>query len=149
MPFDFIEDLAGEHQITVDRMAFERAMESQREKARAKSAFEGRKGQEFTFSSDDARQGLGAAGDRFEGYTTMTVKGTPVIALFDKQRRQVPELEEGSEGYAALGQTPFYVESCGQVSDVGQLHAQAAGAAADRKGSPGLPPECPDSIGFI
>ena len=42
-----------------------------------------------------------------------------MIALFDKQRRQVNELEEGAEGYAALGQTPFYVESGGQVSDVG------------------------------
>ena len=134
MPLDFIEDLAGERQIAVDREAFERAMEGQREKARAKSAFEGKKGQEFIFSSDDAQQGLGAAGDRFEGYTTTTVKGTPVIALFDKQRRQVAELKEGSEGYAALGQTPFYLESGGQVSDVGQLHAQASGAAAEVEG---------------
>ena len=134
MPLDFIEDLASERRIAVDRQAFERAMEGQREKARARSAFEGKKGQEFIFSSDNAQQGLGAAGDRFEGYTTTTVKGTPVIALFDKQRRQVHELEEGSEGYAALGQTPFYLESGGQVSDVGQLHAQASGAAAEVDG---------------
>jgi alanyl-tRNA synthetase len=74
---------------------------------------------------------LSAAGDRFEGYTTTTVKGTPVIALFDKDRRQVKELKEGSEGYAALGQTPFYVEAGGQVSDVGSLHADASGASAN------------------
>ena len=68
----------------------------------------------------ESQQGLSAAGDRFEGYTTTTVKGTPVIALFDKERRQVKELDaKESEGYAALGQTPFYVESGGQVSDVG------------------------------
>ena len=134
MPLDFIEDLAGERQVTVDREAFERAMEGQRDKARAKSAFEGKKGQEFVFSSDDAQHGLGAAGDRFEGYTTTTVKGTPVIALFDKQRRQVIELKEGSDGYAALGQTPFYLESGGQVSDVGQFHAQASGAEAEVEG---------------
>ena len=131
MPLDFIEDLAGERQIAVDREAFERAMEGQRKKARAKSAFEGKKGQEFTFSTADAQQGLNTAGDRFEGYTSTTVKGTPVIALFDNQRRQVTELEEGSAGYAALGQTPFYLESGGQVSDVGQLHALASGASAD------------------
>ena len=130
LPLDFIEDLAGERQVVVDREAFERAMEGQREKARAKSAFEGKKGQEFVFASDQSQQGLSAAGDRFEGYTTTTVKGTPVIALFDKERRQVRELNEGSEGYAALGQTPFYVEAGGQVSDVGSLHADASGASA-------------------
>ena len=143
LPLDFIEDLAGEKQAAVDRLAFERAMEGQREKARAKSAFEGKKGQEFVFSSDDSQHGLSAAGDRFEGYTTTTVKGTPVIALFDKQRRQVSELKEGSEGYAALGQTPFYLEAGGQVSDVGHLRADASGASADVQGltkiSAGMP----------
>ena len=130
LPLDFIEDLAGERQVGVDRAAFDRAMEGQREKARAKSAFEGKKGQEFIFESDQSQQGLSAAGDRFEGYTTTSVKGTPVIALFDKERRQVKELTQGAEGYAALGRTPFYVESGGQVSDVGSLHADASGASA-------------------
>ena len=134
LPLDFIEDLAGERQVAVDRAAFERAMETQREKARAKSAFEGKKGQEFVFTSDQSQQGLSAAGDRFEGYTTTSVKGTPVVALFDKNRRQVKELKEGSEGYAALGRTPFYVEAGGQVSDVGYLHADASGASAHVEG---------------
>ena len=130
VPLDFVEDIAGERRVSVDREGFERAMQRQQENARSKSAFEGKKGQEFVFSSDEAQQGLSAAGDRFEGYTTTTVKGTPVIALFDKERRQVKELKEGSEGYAALGQTPFYLEAGGQVSDVGNLHADASGASA-------------------
>jgi alanyl-tRNA synthetase len=143
LPLDFIEDLAGEKHVGVDRDAFDRAMAGQREKARAKSAFEGPKGQEFVFESDEAQRTLSAAGDKFEGYTTTTVRGTPVIALFDSQRRQVKELEAGSKGYAALGQTPFYLESGGQVSDVGQLHADASGASAHVEGltrmSAGLP----------
>ncbi|HEY0284634.1 MAG TPA: alanine--tRNA ligase [Vicinamibacterales bacterium] len=130
VPLDFVEDVASERRVTVDRPGFERAMQRQQDQARAKSAFDGRKGQEFVFSSDEAQQGLSAAGDRFEGYTTTTVKGTPVIALFDKERRQVTALGEGSEGYAALGQTPFYVEAGGQVSDIGDLHADASGASA-------------------
>jgi alanyl-tRNA synthetase len=130
LPLDFIDDLAGERHVSVDRDAFGRAMEGQREKARSKSAFEGKKGHAFVFSSDQSQQGLSGVGDRFEGYTTTTVKGTPVIALFDKDRRQVKELKEGSEGYAALGQTPFYLEAGGQVSDVGSLHADASGASA-------------------
>jgi alanyl-tRNA synthetase len=134
LPLDFIEDLAGEKQVGVDRAAFDRAMEGQREKARAKSAFEGKKGQEFVFLSDQSQRGLTSAGDRFEGYTTTTVKGTPVVALFDQQRRQVRELPEGADGYAALGQTPFYLEAGGQVSDVGHLHSDASGASADVQG---------------
>jgi alanyl-tRNA synthetase len=143
LPLDFIEDIAGERQVSVEREAFDRAMEGQREKARAKSAFDGKKGQEFVFTSDDSLQGLSTAGDRFEGYTTTTVKGTPVIALFDENRRQVKELREGSEGYAALGTTPFYAEAGGQVSDVGYLHADASGASAHVDGmariSTGMP----------
>jgi alanyl-tRNA synthetase len=131
IPFDFIEDLAGERHVTIDREVFERAMEGQRDKARAKSAFEGKKGQEFVFASDDARLVLNSAGDRFEGYSTTEVKGTPVVALFDRDRRQVTELGEGADGYAALGQTPFYVESGGQVSDVGGLSAKATGTTAE------------------
>jgi alanyl-tRNA synthetase len=130
LPLDFIEDLASERGTSVDREGFGRAMEGQRDKARAKSAFEGKKGAEFTFESTEAQQGVSAAGDRFEGYTTTTVKGTPVLALFDKDRREVKELKGGSEGYAALGSTPFYLESGGQVSDVGELRAEASGAAA-------------------
>ena len=103
LPLDFIEDLAGERQVGVDREAFDRAMEGQREKARAKSAFEGKKGQEFVFESDQSQQGLSAAGDRFEGYTTTTVKGTPVIALFDKERRQVKELDARSRRLRGAG----------------------------------------------
>ena len=134
LPLDFIEDLAGERHVGVDREAFERAMEGQREKARAKSAFEGKKGQEFVFDSDQSQRGLTAAGDRFEGYTTTTVKGTPVIALFDSERRQVKQLSEGAAGYAALGQTPFYVEAGGQVSDIGSLHSEASSASAHVEG---------------
>ncbi|HEV3215794.1 MAG TPA: alanine--tRNA ligase [Vicinamibacterales bacterium] len=130
MPLDFIEDLAGERHVTVDREGYERAMEAQRVRARARKTFEGKQGAEFTFASEEAQQDLRSAGDRFEGYTTTRVKGTPVVALFDKDRREVRELKEGSEGYAALGSTPFYLESGGQVSDVGELRSEASGAAA-------------------
>jgi alanyl-tRNA synthetase len=130
LPLDFIEDLASERKVGVDHQGFERAMEGQREKARAKSGFDGKKVQEFAFASNESQRGLSTAGDRFEGYTTTTVKGTPVLALFDRDRRQVAELKEGSDGYAALGSTPFYLESGGQVSDVGELRSDATGAAA-------------------
>ena len=40
VPLDFIEDLAGQRGLTIDREALRRAMEAQREQARAGSAFE-------------------------------------------------------------------------------------------------------------
>ena len=41
LPYDFIEDTAATQDVTVDRAGYERAMEGQRGKARAKSAFKG------------------------------------------------------------------------------------------------------------
>src|SRR6266478_5544006 len=53
VPFDFIEDTAATQGVTVDREAYERAMEGQRDKARAQSAFGGgKKGEEFALPTD-------------------------------------------------------------------------------------------------
>ncbi len=127
LPLDFIEDLASERKMAVDRMAFDEAMATQREKARAKSAFDGRGGHdvEFRFVSDAAREALRTTPDQFEGYTATTVKGIPVVALFDENREQVIELAKGARGYVVLARTPFYLEAGGQVSDSGRLYSEA------------------------
>ncbi len=64
LPLDFIEDLTSERKLTLDRAAFDAAMESQRDKARAKSAFDGKKTEEFTFSDPSVADRLRVAGDR-------------------------------------------------------------------------------------
>jgi alanyl-tRNA synthetase len=83
------------------------------------------------------------AGDRFEGYTTTTVKDSHVLALFDAARHQVSELPAGSTGFVVLDVTPFYLESGGQVSDVGTLRNEAGTVLARVTGvlrlGPGLP----------
>src|SRR5215510_4578800 len=56
VPLDFMEDLSAQRGLTIDREGYERAMEGQRERARAGSAFETRKTQEFVYSSDEARK---------------------------------------------------------------------------------------------
>src|SRR5213593_4210892 len=66
VPYDFIDDTAATHDVKVDKPGFDRAMEGQRDKARAGSAFGGGKKEE-EFAVDDAQ--LKSAGDRFEGYT--------------------------------------------------------------------------------
>jgi alanyl-tRNA synthetase len=128
VPYDFIEDTAATQGVTVDRGAFDAAMEGQRDKARAGSAFGGRKAEDFALPDDAA--GLKDAGDRFEGYSTTRVSGVPVVALFDEKRQPVDALPAGESGYIALARTPFYVEAGGQVSDSGRIVNEATGASA-------------------
>src|SRR5687768_1971185 len=89
LPRDFIEDLASNQGLRFDAEGFDQAMAGQREKARAGSAFEGKKGEEFTFASDEARESLRHAGDAFEGYSDTVVKGVSVLALFDAKKKPV------------------------------------------------------------
>jgi alanyl-tRNA synthetase len=140
VPYDFIEDTAATQGVTVDRAAFDAAMEGQRDKARAGSAFGGKKTAEFVLS-DDAR--LKEAGDQFEGYSTTRVVGVPVLSLFDEARQPVDVLAAPASGYLAIGRTPFYLEAGGQVSDSGRIVNEATGASAAVEGlvriRPGLP----------
>jgi alanyl-tRNA synthetase len=122
LPRDFIEDMVEDRKLALDRDGFERAMEGQREKARAKSSFKGAAAQGAAWTaSDDVRAELERLGDHiFRGYET-TALNTQILALFDAGQQQVESLEPGGEGYAALAETPFYLEAGGQVSDLGTI----------------------------
>jgi alanyl-tRNA synthetase len=123
VPLDFAEDLASQRGLVIDREGYEAAMEAQRERARAGSAFETKKATGFEFRDAAERTRLEGLGDRFEGYATTDVDDAAVVAVFDDARRQAERLEGGSTGYVVLDRTPFYVESGGQVSDAGQFLA--------------------------
>jgi alanyl-tRNA synthetase len=114
--------------VHVDREGFDRAMEAQRSKARAQSAFGGPVRTGTPFAVDEAR--LADVGDQFEGYSATTVPGVPIVALFDDARQPVEELPAGANGYVALARTPFYLEAGGQVSDAGRIVNEATGASA-------------------
>jgi alanyl-tRNA synthetase len=122
VPFDFAEDLAGQRGLSIDRAAFDASMDTQRERARAKSAFDTKKAAAFSYASDSERQRLETLPDRFEGYDVMTCQAS-VVALFDDDRKTVDRLPADASGYVVLDRTPFYVEAGGQVSDTGTLSA--------------------------
>ena len=134
LPLDFIEDIAEERQLQLDRKGFERAMAEQREQSRASHTFDTGAANDFDYATADSRQSLQTAGDQFDGYDSVRSDDVAVLALFDSARRQVPELGEGATGYAVLERTPFYVEAGGQVSDKGQLVGNIGRAKVDAMG---------------
>jgi alanyl-tRNA synthetase len=128
LPRDFIEDLTGAQGLRFDTDGFERAMESQREKARAKSAFSGGEGPTWN-TRPDASAVLNTP-DVFKGYDATRVN-TQVIELLKEAgntRAPADALSAGESGFVALAETPFYLESGGQVSDLGRLTGPAVEA---------------------
>ena len=139
IPYDFIEDTAATHEVRVDRDGYERAMQTQRDTARGKSAFGGsRRAAEFEVADESA---LKSAADRFDGYTETRVADVPVVALFDGGRQPVNAIGPGGTGFVALARTPFYLEAGGQVSDTGRLVGSATRAIVEgiSRIGPGLP----------
>ncbi len=131
VPRDFIEDMAEQRQVAFDKAGFERAMEGQKEKARAGHSFGLATAGDGTLAA--STEALRGTPDQFDGYAATRLDGLAVLVLLDTEGRTVVELQEGQEGYLALTRTPFYVESGGQVSDTGVITA-ASGARARVEG---------------
>ncbi|WP_404363417.1 alanine--tRNA ligase [Marinobacter sp.] len=108
-PVDLTNDIARERGLTLDYEGYERAMNSQRERARAASKFG------LDYNADDLR---------LEGRTEFT--GYEHIDGHEKIRTvlvggEEKNAEAGDEAVVVLERTPFYAESGGQVGDTGLL----------------------------
>jgi alanyl-tRNA synthetase len=137
VPRDFIEDMVEERKLTLDREGFDRAMAGQRDKARARSKFGTQAASETAWQ---LRPGLASAPDTFRGYDTTSLE-SEIVELLDATRQPVERLSAGDEGFAALAETPFYLQSGGQVSDSGRLIAPGGEAEVTDlvKGPHGVP----------
>jgi alanyl-tRNA synthetase len=113
-PVDLTADIARERGLDLDSEGFERAMQAQRERARAASHFEA------DYSSDLAIEGC----TEFSGYERLT-DDSVITALF-RDGHSVERLEPGEAGIVILERTPFYAESGGQVGDRGWLETASA-----------------------
>ncbi|MBX3147093.1 MAG: alanine--tRNA ligase [Gemmatimonadales bacterium] len=109
-PIDLTELIAGERGVRVDLEGFDAALDAQRARSRAAQGA-GAVGRGSADSGDDAGwQELRPGSSRFVGYDT-TEAETRALAF-----RQL-----GGRVDLVLEDNPFYVESGGQVSDVGRL----------------------------
>ncbi|MGD9904867.1 MAG: alanine--tRNA ligase [Vicinamibacterales bacterium] len=118
MPRDFIEDLAAAAGLRFDADAFERKLAFFQDRNRERSTFDGSRKSDLPA---DARAALAGVADTFVGYDTLDGRPTPIVAILDDARALVDHLPAGGDGLVVLGETPFYVEAGGQVSDTGVL----------------------------
>ena len=121
MPLDFMEDVAGQRNVGIDREAFDRAMQEQKDRARAASSFKtGEKGLTITVPAEFESR-FTSGGGRVHRLRLDAVDGRAGDWRVRRQGAWTDELREGQDGYIALPRTPFYLESGGQVSDQGRL----------------------------
>jgi alanyl-tRNA synthetase len=113
-PFELSEEMLAEAGLTADRAGFDVAMEEQRSRSRATSAFRG-------VAENQAYEVGDVPPTDFFGFERLETPGT-VLALRDGDRA-VAELEVGQEGLIVLDQTAFYAEGGGQVGDQGVIRS--------------------------
>ena len=112
-PVDLTADIARERGLSVDMDGFEKAMEQQRETARAAGKF-------ASSTSLPAELVAQLSPTEFLGYEHLDAGGLQIVALL-KDGRPVDAVAEGDEAVVILDKTPFYAESGGQVGDTGVL----------------------------
>ncbi len=107
-PFDLTADICRERNVEVDEAGFDKAMDRQRDQARAAGKFKMAEGLVY--------QG---ALTQFEGYEHLQTEAK-VLALY-VGGAPVEQILAGQDAIVVLDATPFYAESGGQVGDTGQL----------------------------
>jgi alanyl-tRNA synthetase len=110
-PVDLTADFASSISLKVDMAGFERAMEQQRERARAASQFG------VAYATPTGIEGC----TEFTGYEHLQEQ-SKILALY-RGDAAVSELKEGEGGTVVLERTPFYAESGGQVGDRGIIES--------------------------
>lgn len=126
-PLDLTQLIAEERGVSVDKEAYDVALEAQRERGRAAWKGSGEAGVNTLWSRLATENGE----TRFEGYPGGSDDGTTgsgtVVAMVrtgEEGHTPVSRLESGESGIVLLDATPFYGESGGQVGDSGTLTAQ-------------------------
>lgn len=109
-PFELTREIAGERDVAVDAVGFERLMQEQRERARSDAA------------SKRAEVGVvevPALASAFTGYDGLEGEGEVVAIVRGDARADC--LSQGEEGTLVLSASSFYAERGGQIGDRGTI----------------------------
>jgi alanyl-tRNA synthetase len=119
-PLDLVADMARDMHLELDEEGYRRAMQIQRDKARAAWSGSGEEKIKPVYKEIASRVKKTA----FTGYEAL--EGTAEIVAIIKGDRSVTTARESEEVEIVLDRTPFYAESGGQVGDRGELLGEAA-----------------------
>ncbi len=119
-PLDLVADMARDMRLEIDEEGYRRAMQEQRDKARAAWAGSG----EEKVNPIYKEVASSVKKTTFAGYGML--EGTGEVVAIIKSNKRVNEVKEGDEAEIVLDQTTFYAESGGQVGDRGELLGEAA-----------------------
>ncbi|MHB8843163.1 MAG: alanine--tRNA ligase [Nitrospirota bacterium] len=119
-PLDLVADMARDMHFELDEEGYRKAMQEQRDKARAAWAGSGEEKVKPVYKEIAS----GIKRTVFTGYSML--EGTGEIVALIKGDKKVTEVKEGDEAEIILDQTPFYAESGGQVGDRGELLGEGA-----------------------
>ncbi len=114
-PLDLTQDALKSRGIGVDTVAFNAAMERQKQAARAAWTGSGEAATETVWFA--LKERIGAS--EFLGYETEAAEA--VVSSLLREGAEVESLSAGESGLAIFNQTPFYGESGGQVGDIGTI----------------------------
>jgi alanyl-tRNA synthetase len=115
-PLELTQEVAGEHDFTVDTPGFERAMERQQERSRSTNVFVQGKDDP---ALDAILKRVGPT--EFTGYQGVNGSGKIIGLVVDGQ--EVEMISAPQSALLILDSTPFYAESGGQVGDHGEIES--------------------------
>ncbi len=119
-PLDLVTDMARDQDLTLDQEGYQKAMQEQREKARAAWAGSGEAKVKPVYKEAAAS----IKKPVFTGYEVTQDSG--LIVAIIKGDKKITEAREGDHVEIVLDRTPFYAESGGQVGDKGDLLGEGA-----------------------
>jgi alanyl-tRNA synthetase len=132
-PLDLTWDAARDQGMTVDQDGYNAALREQKERARAAAQFDTGQATDVQAYLDVLRELKGTGVLPFAGVTETpydTLEQSTVLAALLRDGQSVESAQPGDKVEVVLPITPFYVESGGQVSDIGVI-AEGVGAGSE------------------